>query len=552
MCKDLVSKSDPMCVTFVRPFGNTNWVEYHRTETVTNSHDPDFVSKVHMMYRFEEQQPIRFEIYDIDSSSTNLRDHQFLGWASCTLGQIISKGTVKLPLCSQGTESGDTKHGFLIVAAEELSSLKDEAIMTFSGQKLDKKDFFGKSDPFLEIFKATESGNYVLVHRTEVIKNTLNPVWKEVCIPVRKLCNGDYERSLKIVCYDWNSSGSHSLIGEFSTNVREMQDESLKQKVFTCVNPHYLARKKESYKGSGQITLNKFVLKPIYTFMDYIKGGTQINCTFAIDFTASNGPPYSSESLHYICPGRMNCYEQAIMSVGSIVEDYDSDKQFPVLGFGARLPPDGRVSHEFFVNFSTESPFCSRVQGVLEAYQNCIRYLRFTYLQIFILLKFFSPQVQLSGPTNFAPVIRHVSKFAASFADGSNYFILLIITDGVITDMAETSKAIVEASMLPMSVIIVGVGNADFEEMEKLDGDTVALSAGGRRATRDIVQFVPYDRCIHTGTAGIHPTEILAREVLAEIPYQFIEYMKMHGIVPKPPNTSSPFYLPPDLDMMVR
>ena len=26
-----------------------------------------------------------------------------------------------------------------------------------------------------------------------------------------------------------------------------------------------------------------------------------------------------------------------------------SDKMFPALGFGARLPPDGRVSHEFFL-----------------------------------------------------------------------------------------------------------------------------------------------------------------------------------------------------------
>ena len=37
-----------------------------------------------------------------------------------------------------------------------------------------------------------------------------------------------------------------------------------------------------------------------------------------------------------------------------------------------------------------------------------------------------------------------------------NYFILLIITDGIITDMAETVLAIVRASHLPMSIIIIG------------------------------------------------------------------------------------------------
>ena len=48
------------------------------------------------------------------------------------------------------------------------------------------------------------------------------------------------------------------------------------------------------------------------------------------------------------------------------------------------------------------------------------------------------PQIQLFGPTNFAPVIQHVANFASQYRDGGQYFILLIITDGVITDMPQT------------------------------------------------------------------------------------------------------------------
>ncbi len=43
----------------------------------------------------------------------------------------------------------------------------------------------------------------------------------------------------------------------------------------------------------------------------------------------------------------MNAYALALKAVGEIIQDYDSDKMFPALGFGAKLPPDGRVSHEF-------------------------------------------------------------------------------------------------------------------------------------------------------------------------------------------------------------
>lgn len=45
-----------------------------------------------------------------------------------------------------------------------------------------------------------------------------------------------------------------------------------------------------------------------------------------------------------------------------------------------------------------------------------------------------------------------------------------------------------------MSIIIVGVGEADFEEMEALDGDEEPLFSKilGKYRERDIVQFVPF------------------------------------------------------------
>ena len=82
------------------------------------------------------------------------------------------------------------------------------------------------------------------------------------------------------------------------------------------------------------------------------------------DFTASNGNPRNPDSLHYIAyGGQMNQYELAIKSVGEIIEDYDSDKLFPTLGFGARIPPRGDVSHMFYVNGHPDNPYCERIGG---------------------------------------------------------------------------------------------------------------------------------------------------------------------------------------------
>lgn len=75
---------------------------------------------------------------------------------------------VKLPLTQKhGRGEHGLNLGYLYITAEELAALKDEVIFKFSGHKLDRKDFFGKSDPFLEIYKSMESGEYSLAHKTE-------------------------------------------------------------------------------------------------------------------------------------------------------------------------------------------------------------------------------------------------------------------------------------------------------------------------------------------------------------------------------------------------
>ena len=49
------------------------------------------------------------------------------------------------------------------------------------------------------------------------------------------------------------------------------------------------------------------------------------------------------------------------------------------------------------------------------------------------------------------------------------------MTDGSIMDMQQTIDSIVYASGLPLSIVIVGVGQADFTSMEELDADDAPL-----------------------------------------------------------------------------
>ncbi|KAK7102330.1 copine-8-like [Littorina saxatilis] len=516
--KDTFSKSDPMCVLQMRNSKTRQPHEVGRTEVIKDTLDPNFVKKFVVDYFFEERQILMFSIYDVDSTSQNLENHDFLGKFECSLGELVSSPGSKVEQPLRGCGQGE-----LIIRCEEVSSTKDEVTLQLKATKLDKKDLFGKSDPFLLLYRVNEDGSFTVVHKTEVVRSNLNPTWKPLTISVQALCNGDYDRSIQIECYDWDSDGSHDFIGAFTTNLRELSKGAAESNVYQAINPKKQAKKKH-YKDSGQIHVMSCAIRQRQSFLDYIRGGMQMNFTVAIDFTASNGNPAQSRSLHYMNPYEPNQYAAAIQAVGEIIQDYDTDKMFPVLGFGAKLP-DGTVSHEFAVNFNPQNPYCPGVSGILQAYQAAV------------------PRIQLNGPTNFAPVIKHVARFASEVRDGSSYFVLLIITDGEITDMQQTKNAIVAASRLPMSIIIVGVGNAEFDAMDILDSDNSLLKdSSGQTAERDIVQFVPFRDFI----GGQFGTDIelskgaLAREVLAEVPDQVLEYMRKYDIPAKPVNPATP------------
>ncbi|XP_073475795.1 copine-8 [Aquarana catesbeiana] len=511
--RDTFSKSDPLCVLYTQGIGNKEWREYGRTEVIDNTLNPDFVKKFIMDYFFEERQNLRFDLYDVDCKSPNLAKHDFLGQMFCTLGEIVGSQGSHLEKPVTGIPGKNC--GTIIVTAEELNNCRDAVLMQFCANKLDKKDFFGKSDPFLVFYRSNEDGSFTICHKTEVVKNTLNPVWQAFKIPVRALCNGDFDRTIKIEVYDWDRDGSHDYIGEFTTSYRELSRGQSQFNVYEVINPKKKGKKKK-YLNSGTVTLLSFLVETEVSFLDYIKGGTQINFTVAIDFTASNGNPAQPTSLHYMNPYQLNAYGMALKAVGEIIQDYDSDKMFPALGFGAKLPPDGRVCHEFALNGNPQNPYCQGIEGVMEAYYRSLK------------------SVQLYGPTNFAPVINHVARYAASVKDGSQYFVLLIITDGVISDMAQTKEAIVNASKLSMSIIIVGVGPAEFDAMVELDGDEVRVSSRGRYAERDIVQFVPFRDYIDRTGNHVLSMARLAKDVLAEIPDQFLLYMRSRGFKPFP------------------
>ncbi|VDL81179.1 unnamed protein product [Nippostrongylus brasiliensis] len=484
---DVLTKSDPMCVAYQfvgRLTGNGRWQEVGRTETLKNTLNPEWATQIRVEYLFEEKQTMRFEVYDIDSKSTQLSAHDFVGRIECELAEIVSNRPFTKALSDEVDEGS-----------------KENVEFHWSAKKLDKKDLFGKSDPFLNIYRVNDDGSRMLAHRTDVIKKDLNPQWRPFEVNVKMLCGGDYARQFLIECFDYDWDGGHDLIGVCHVNLDQLFSHQVK--ALPLINEKKRLKKGDKYKDSGTLEFNGIRIIKQHSFLDYISGGTQLDFAVAVDFTASNGAVHKPTSLHCINPTQPNQYEIAIRAIIDICQHYNNSKLFDAFGFGAIVPPDACVSPVFSLN-GDANPAVVGLPGVMEAYRYTLN------------------RVRLYGPTNFAPVINEVAKKAAKLGnDGSRY----------------------QASSLPLSIIIVGVGNDEFENMNELDSDDRMLSHAGRTAQRDIVQFVPLRNFLHSNCVGAESERVmglLAKEVLAEVPLQLTSYMKKRNIVPRPADNPFP------------
>ena len=299
-------------------------------------------------------------------------------------------------------------------------------------------------------------------------------------------------------------------IGYSKFNLAQIEFDSSKDTTTNVV----LQSPKYDYVGNININYNK---KERLTFIDYLAKGMQINLDIAIDYTYSNNGPENPIPLHNSDPRYPNDYEKAIESCGSIVAFYDYDKLFPVYGFGG-IPRfqngfDNSVSHCFNINFK-DDPNIEGINNIILAYRESLS------------------KIELASPTYFNvvidKVIQEVKYDLKNNREENHYYILLIITDGCVNDMEQTRNKIVEASYLPMSIIIVGIGKADFTLMDMLDGDSEpVVNSKGEPWKRDIVQFVEFEK-FKKNNAINYGTD-LTEEVLKEIPKQVEEYYQKVG-----------------------
>ena len=494
---DVLTESDPFCVLMLKN-NNNEYVEFDRTEIIWNDPNPKWAKCFQARYVFETLQPIRFAVYDGDKDNSRLNECTLVGTCDTDMQQLVLNTSAALSYDLK-IPGNDQKRGTLKIDPIVHKSSRTMISGVIETKDVAKQRTFGNNSLFYQFSKIAESGSEIVIHRSLTMPKVNSPTFPPFLLDQGKLCGDDLEAPIVLSLYDYKDSSSSTLVGKTQGNLT-----SFMESVGTFIDI-----KNEKNEVTGKIKFQRLMANPRLSTVNYLQSGIRMNLIPAIDYSGSNGDPTCSYSLHYSRGTTPNRYQQCLLAVGSILCPLDTDQEFEPLLFGADVTCC-TTSMCYPLTLSKSNPTVHGLDGIMQAYKDSVE------------------SVSFSGPTCFAEIIRAARVSAEKAWENSHtYTILFILTDGCIDDMGATKEQIILGSRTALSIIIVGIGNANFDSMDELDADTEPLVYNGTVMERDIVQFVPYRDFEARGK------EALAAAVLAEVPTQLAEFCACIGYFPE-------------------
>ncbi|VDP46429.1 unnamed protein product [Heligmosomoides polygyrus] len=446
-----------------------------QTETVSGETNVSFQHRCALPYRFDKSGRLKISVYCVKDDTGAF--HHRIGEVYTDVATILTnKGAVSLPL------SPSTAIDVYVTVPDFYSHYVK---LKFRANHLKVPEHLPLA-PYI-IFIMRIEKRTILLYKSEVLKEK-NPKWKEFSVPLYVI-QFFQQGALQIHCYNQNTNAADTLIGD--TSMAQLE------RGVGALNSYMVRFKLMNFEGKRihekmSIELELMELGRGESFFDAIKNGTHLHLTTAVDMTASNGNPNQPDSLHFIHPHTQGPYVNAMLRLTPPFLGFMVHSRIGALGFGARIEPRFELSQCFALNGSHTDPHVDGIKGLLEAYRSA----RMT--------------VQPFAPTDFSEVIYHVSKFAKAESKRrlGLYFVLLILTDGGLTNPRRTIDAIVDCSIHPMSIVAVGIGNdREFASVKALESPVLKHS-DGRPLARQNFQFIPVEDLESDDALALIPLQI--------------------------------------------
>mmetsp|Transcript_967 Transcript_967/g.2212 ORF Transcript_967/g.2212 Transcript_967/m.2212 type:complete len:633 (+) Transcript_967:86-1984(+) len=537
--KDLLSQANGFCVLWKAPNGytgsdadgtptkepNRKEVEMGRTEVSRACINPVFRQTFRLNFVFHQEQTFVLRVYDEDLRyATGLSEHDYLGGVIFTLGQVMGAKGCSLAKRLRSNESslGDA---FLVVTGKGVVENREVLEFRFSCQdlvqqhnmiieKIDRTKVIDKCRPYFRLERLNQDDqSWEIVWKSEVKKQTLEPIWNEARLPLQLLCNDDQSNPLKITIWDYEkSSSSHVILGSVETSVTDIMEKSKDGgiPVFIVKRERQKLFRRSKMKHVGLLKVLNATIITVPSMIQYLSGGMSLDLMIGIDCSISNGEWGAENNLHFSANHWLNDYQAGIQKMGKITENFSRGSYSSLWGLGAE------INGEYRDCYPMKERICTG-KNLLKAYDDNVVN---------------NPGFALGKEASLNPLVEAATFRTIKLSKKRPiYTVLAIFTAGDFEDLEETVDLICRAAEdAPISIVIIGVGNSDFTSVKQLCGEKnyKLRDSRGIPTAREIVTFVSFKQF------GGNATEVIA-EALKEIPEQFVEYQVINGVKPLPP-----------------
>ena len=229
------------------------------------------------------------------------------------------------------------------------------------------------------------------------------------------------------------------------------------------------------------------------SIFDYLTVGLKLSCFVSIDCSQGTNKQKIEKSYKN--------YKKIINSIKDKIANYTKDEYF-IYGYGANLR-NRDISNELYkyiFNINLEEDKSIHFANFIQIYENCLNYI------------ISEKKVCLSL------MVKKITKDIFRFYDERYYNIFFILarelTDA--SDKQNTIDAFIESGYLPLTIIIIGEGENNFESMKELFGKKIKQSSNGMLKNRDNIIFMNFSDDFNENS------ELLAEWCLREISKQML------------------------------
>ena len=254
------------------------------------------------------------------------------------------------------------------------------------------------------------------------------------------------------------------------------------------------------------IKLNRIALNDndeYKSIFEYLKAGVKLSCFMSMDFS------YGINGQNLL--NSYNNYKKIINSIMNKISNYTKNEYF-MYGYGANLKNKNLSNslYKLIFNLNLEEDKSIKYENFNKKFDNCLNYI--------------VPEKTVC----LSLMIKKITKDIFQYYDEKFYNVLFVLARELTEnkDRQNIIDAFIESGYLPLTIIIIGEGKNNFENMKGLFGKKIKQSSQGMTKNRDNIIFISYSDDFKENS------DLLSEWCLREISRQMLQFYKLSKCPP--------------------